>query len=614
MTKKLPLGPSIVPEPPAERLPFTYREEMVPMRDGVRLQTVILAPTAQTRALPFLISRHPYGVPDKAPEDVPLEWRALARDGYIFVLQNVRGRFKSEGEFGVATLVDAGDRDAVNDATDSYDTMEWLLNNVTGHNGNIGITGVSYAGLTAALSLLQPHPALRAVSEQGASADLWMNDDFHRYGALRLSYAFEYAVRQQAARHAETAFAFETADTYDWYLDLGSLANVNDKHLHGTLSFWNNLVEHPDYDDYWKRDAWVRSLDKAAAAVLNVAGHWDQEDPWGPWQIFKRLAAVAPDADNFMVAGPWHHGSWQRDPEGSSIGAIPLGGQATARAFRETIEAPFFRHYLHGEGDRPDWRIKTFQTGANAWRSYHAWPPAGIRSTKLYLHSDGGLSFATPSADTAPFREYFSDPDHPVPYRQRPISPIGPDDWSTWEVADQRFLEHRPDVLSYVGEPLDADVRITGEITAVIFASSSGTDGDLIVKLIDVFPDDDEPALPFESGESDTQCRSLNGYQLPIAMEVRRGRYLESFECSSPLTPNRPTRWEVPLRDHDHVFRKGHRIMVQIQSTWFPLIDRNPQRFVPNIYHAAESDFTTTLQRIYATPELESHILLPVSP
>ena len=577
--------------------PHLHQEVMIPMRDGVRLQTVIVRPAEPRGDLPVLLTRGPYGVPDATPEPWPFRLQALARDGYIFVFQNVRGRFKSEGHFGVSTLVDVSDPKSVNEATDAYDTIDWLTRNLSGLNGRTGIHGVSFGGLTAALSLLLPHPTLKAVSPQGASADQWMNDDFHRYGALRLSYAFEYAVREQANRHANTRFSFDTQDTYDWYLKLGPLANVNARHLHGRLSFWNDLVAHPDYDEYWRRDAWVRQLHGAPIPVLNVAGYWDQEDPWGPWEIFRQLAALGPMQNIFLVAGPWTHGAWEREPQGDHMGPVSLAGQPTAEVFREQIEAPFFRHFLHGSGPRPEWRVKSFQTGTNRWRTHGQWPPSESHEMPLYLHADGTLAFDPPTdiADGPDHRTYVSDPSDPVPHQARPIGPVGTPDWETWELADQRFVQDRDDVLRYLSAPLMADLEVTGEVSAVLFASTSSDDCDFVVKLIDVFPEGAE--LPA-------------GYELPIAMEVRRGRYLESFEDPSPLPPLQPVRWDIPMRDHDHVFRRGHRIMVQVQSSWFPVIDRNPQSFTPNIYLASPADFRAATQCIFSRPDLPSHLRL----
>jgi putative CocE/NonD family hydrolase len=601
---------------PATPPVFTYRQVMIPMRDGVHLQTVILTPVGKTGPLPILFRRTPYGVPDSAPTAVAANLKELNADGYIFVIQNLRGRFKSEGVFKLTSQVNLADSTSTNETTDAYDSIDWLVKNVANNNGKVGMYGVSYDGLTTALALLHPHPALKAMSEQASPVDQWMNDDDHRYGALRYSYSFEYAVMEQADKNKNTHFAFDTYDSYSWYLALGPVSNLNSRYLHGAIPYWNDEVAHPDYDDFWKREAWVRQLHSSTVPNLNVAGFWDQEDPWGPWQIFNHAAEHDPDHTNFMVAGPWYHGQWQRE-KGDSLGLMSNGGHATSREFRETIEAPFFRYYLHGEGEKPSWRASTFQSGSNTWRTYAEWPPRQSKPTSVYLHADGTLSFAKPASGGAAYREYISDPANPVPYRQRPISPTYPaGDWRTWEIADQRFVDNRPDVLSYVSEPLDDDLTITGEVAADLFASTSGTDADFIVKLIDVYPENATPnAWDPEEGPAPGQyARSVNGYELPVAMEVRRGRYNTSYEHPSALVAGKPVEWKIPLRDRDYVFLKGHRLMVQVQSTWFPLIDRNPQKFVPSIYKATAGDFVKATQRVYSSPALPSHIVLPVMP
>jgi uncharacterized protein len=606
------------PQQPAAKPLFKLQDVMIPVRDGVHLQTAILTPVDQQGPLPILFRRTPYGVPDKPPEQMPSSLKEFAQDGYIFIIQNLRGRFKSQGVFNLSSWVDLNNPRATNDTTDAYDSIEWLVKNVPNNNGKVGMFGVSYDGLTTALTLLHPHPALMAISEQASPVGQWMNDDDHRYGALRESYDFEYAVMEQADKNKNTHFDFETYDTYQWYLDLGPLSNINAKYLHGSIPYWNSSVEHPDYDEFWKKEAWIHQLHASTVPNLNVAGFWDQEDPWGPWQIFRQAEENDPQHTNFIVAGPWFHGEWQ-GPKGDSIGIIPFGGHETAREFRENIEAPFFRYYLHGQGAKPAWQASIFQSGSNTWRTYSVWPPKEAKPTKLYLHSDGKLSFTAPEATKSgqAYREYVSDPANPVPYRQRPISPTYPGgDWRTWEVADQRFVDHRPDVLSFVSEPLDHDLTVTGPLAANLFASTSGTDSDFVVKLIDVYPENAQKnAWALEEGPKPGQyAQSLNGYELPVAMEVRRGRYLTSYDKPSPLRANKPTEWSIPLRDHDHVFLKGHRIMVQVQSTWFPVIDRNPQKFVPSIYQATESDFVPATQRIYCSPDLPSHLVLPVVP
>lgn len=603
-------SPATVAEKPA----FRFQEAMVPMRDGVRLQTAILTPLNQNSPLPILLQRTPYGIPSQAPPSVPASLRELAADGYIFVFQNLRGRFKSEGTFKLSSSVDLKDQKATNETTDAYDTINWLVKNVPSNNGRVGIFGVSYLGLTAGMTLLLPHPALKAVSEQAAPVDQWMNDDMHRFGALRLSYAFEYSVMEQADRNANTHFQFDTYDTYQWYLNLGSVSNIDSEYLHGSIPFWNQIAEHPNYDEFWQREAWVNQLHGSPVPILNVAGFWDQEDPWGPWKIFRNSQESDPQNQSFIVAGPWFHGEWQ-SPKGDNIGSISFGGHETAREFRETIEAPFFRYYLHGKGEKLPWKASTFQSGSNTWHTYNAWPPKESKLVNLYLHADGTLSFNPPRPGDVEFVQYLSDPANPVPYRQRPISPTYPGgDWTTWEVADQRFVDHRPDVLSFVSAPLDHDLTMTGEVSAQLFASTSGTDSDFVVKLIDVYPENavKNAWKPEEGPPPGEYAKSLDGYQLPIAMEVRRGRYNKSFEHPQALAPNQPTEFVIPLRDHDHMFLKGHRLMVQVQSSWFPLIDRNPQTFAPSIYTAKAGDFQPATQRVYCTAGLPSHIVLPV--
>lgn len=600
-------------EPPSGPA-YQLKEVMVPMRDGVHLQTVLLTPSKQSHPLPILLQRTPYGVPDKLPEPFPVSLRELDKDGYIFVYQNLRGRFKSEGTFQLSSHVDANDPKATNETTDAYDTIEWLVQNVPQNNGNVGIWGVSYPGLTAAMTLLHPHPALKAVSEQASPADQWMNDDMHRYGALRESYAFEYSVMEQADKNKNTHFDFDQYDTYQWYLDLGPLSNINAQHLHSSIPFWNDVVQHPNYDSFWQNEAWVNQLHSAPIPILNVAGFWDQEDPWGPWKIWRNAEENDPQNINVIVAGPWNHGGWQ-GPEGSSLGLITFGDHQTSVEFRENIEAPFFRYYLHGQGSKISWKASMFQTGSNTWKTYPAWPPQNAKPTNLYLRADGTLSFDPPPASRNTYAQYASDPNEPVPYRHRPISPTYPGgDWRTWEVEDQRFADNRPDVATFVSAPLDHDVTVTGPLQADLFASTSGTDSDFVVKLIDVYPQNAQKGDwdPNSGPKPGDYAKSISGYELPIAMEVRRGRFNQSYTDPKPLIPNRPTEFAIPLRDHDHVFLKGHRIMVQVQSTWFPVIDRNPQKFVSSIYEAKPSDFITATQKIYCAPKMASHIVLPI--
>ncbi len=616
-----PGSPAQTAQPPKLSSRWRVQEFMVPMRDGAHLQTAVITHAGQAGPLPILVKRTPYGVLTQEdfdqlataaqdPDAMPVSWKELAADGYIFVIQNLRGRFKSEGTFLMTSQFDRNDPKQPNETNDAYDTVDWLVKNVPNNNGKVGMYGVSYDGLTAGLTLLHPHPALKAISEQASPVDQWMNDDDHRYGALRESYTFEYAVLEQADKNKNTNFNFETYDEYEWYLNVGPLKTINEKYVHGTLPAWNDAMQHPDYDAFWKKEAWVNQLHASTVPNLNVAGFWDQEDPWGPWQIFRHAGESDPGRTNFMVAGPWYHGGWQA-AVGDSLGPIGFDGHKTALEFRQNIEAPFFRHYLHDEGDKPAWTVSTFETGSNTWKTYAAWPPAQAKTTSLYLHGDGTLSFSAPAAGEKEFREYVSDPANPVPYRARPISPTYPlPEWRFWEVQDQRFVDHRPDVLSFVSAPLDHDITVTGAVAAKLFASTSGTDSDFVVKLIDVYPDAGQKSAI----ASTAFANSMNGYELPIAMEVRRGRYLHSFEHAEPLKAGQPEEWAIPLRDRDHVFLKGHRIMVQVQSTWFPLIDRNPQKFVPSINQAGAEDFVKATQRVWCTPAMASRVDLPVVP
>jgi len=578
---------------PAEA-PFTFEEVMIPMRDGVKLQTVILRPRGMAGKLPILLQRTPYGVPDAAPAGVPGQWKYLMADGYIMVFQNMRGQFKSEGDFAMSMALQPKKSKAADEATDAYDTIDWLVKHVADNKGKVGMWGVSYPGYAAAVALAKPHPALKAVSPQAAWNDWWMNDDLHRYGAARLSYATDWLFSLQNNDQGNDFDYGGRApiDTYDWFLKLGNVENLDKQYFHGSVPQLTAMIEHPDYDESWKRQRWTEQLGVTTVPTLHVAGFWDQEDPLGTWKIYEKMEEKDPKGLNMIVAGPWAHGTWHTT--GDKIGYVPIGKDAGTEFMRD-IEAPFFAYWLHGKGEQPKFEAKTLQSGSWQWKSYAKWPAPGSTATPLYLHGDGSLSFDAPASGEA-CRDYVSDPANPVPFRERPISRTYPSqEWRWWEAADQRFVDHRPDVLSYTSAPLPADLTVTGAFSATLMASTSGTDSDFVVKLIDVLPDDFTSAPGGAIGE---YPKTLNGYQWPIAMEVRRGRYLDSFEHATPLTPDKVIAWNFPLRDHDHVFKKGHRIMVQIQSSWFPMIDRNPQKFVPNIYKAQPGDYVKATQRV----------------
>ena len=582
---------------------FTITEAMVPMRDGVKLHTVVFTPRNASTPLPFLFMRTPYQAPETSRPLAAETYRELVAEGYIFVFQDIRGRFKSEGTFVMQRPPrDKRDPRAIDESTDAYDTIAWLMANVRGHNGRVGMMGISYDGWLTAMAMLDPHPALRAVSPQASPADMYLGDDFHHNGAFRLSYGFEYAAMMETTKES-FAFRFDRYDTFEWYLRLGPLGAVNERILLGKIPSWNDFVAHPNYDAFWQKQAMASYLTQVTVPTLTVAGWWDQEDFYGPQMIYKTLEPHDTHKLSFFVAGPWNHGGWMR-ADGTALGRIKFGSNTSAY-YREKIQAPFFAHYLKDKGG---WEVPeaiTFETGTNAWQTYDAWPPLLLTEERgLYFREDGLLSFDPPAAaDAGAFDSYVSDPARPVPYRPRPVEPTYDSrgsGWRTWLVGDQRFAHLRPDVLSWETEPLKTDVTVTGEITARLFASTTGTDSDWVVKLIDVYPED-YPAEP-----------TMGGYQLMIANEVFRGRFHRSFERPEPLVPDKATEFTIDLHAADHRFLKDHKIMVQVQSTWFPLIDRNPQTFVENIFRAKASDFRPATQRIYRSKSQPSRILLPV--
>ena len=601
---------------------FTHQEVMIPMRDGVRLQTAIFTPKDAQSPLPLLMERSPYGIPQDEGWVKSGSFDELIADGYIFVFQNLRGRFKSEGTFVMQRPPrDRANAKAIDEGTDAYDTIDWLIRNVPNNNGRAGIFGVSYAGWTTVMALLEPHPALKAASEQASPADMFLGDDFHHNGAFRLSYGFEYAALLESSKEENTLFKFDRYDTYEWYLNLGALSNANARYFHGKLPTWNDFVAHPDYDAFWKKQSFIPLLTKTTVANLNVAGWWDQEDFYGPMKVYELFEKNDSQHLNYVVAGPWNHGGWARG-SGRSLGPIDFESD-TAKYFRAQVQAPWFAYWLHDKGKLPLDEALTFQTGSNRWKAYAAWPPKdGVSPKKLYFHANGKLSFDPPTETGQAFDSYVSDPANPVPYRPRPITPTYPGpEWPVWLLQDQRFVDHRPDVLAWQTEPLQEEVSIAGDIMANLFAATSGSDSDWIIKLIDVYPEDYEEKIDSpecrekkkESPEYASHCvKHLGGYELMIADEVFRGRFRRSFEHPEALTPNQVLDYHIDLRTNNHAFLKGHRIMVQVQSTWFPVIDRNPQKFVKNIFEAQDSDYVKATQKIYRSTDFSSNVLLPV--
>ncbi|HLH01794.1 MAG TPA: CocE/NonD family hydrolase [Bryobacteraceae bacterium] len=593
-------GPQMPKEPEKGRIAVEYREVMIPMRDGVRLQTVIILFKDAKGPLPILLRRTPYGVPEKSVVEKVFSSDPGA-DQWITVIQNLRGRFKSEGKFVMQRPPhDPADKNGVDETTDAWDTVEWLIHNVPNNNGKVGLHGTSYDAWTAVMAALDPHPAVKAIIEQASPADMFLGDDFHHNGAFRLSYGFEYSALLETTAAENYHFQFDRADTYEWYLNLGPLRNADARYFHGKIPTWQDFVSHPNDDAFWKRQTVISYIHDVKTPILHVAGWWDQEDFYGPQQIYAAMEKFDHNHWNYFVAGPWNHGQWNRDA--ARLGPVEFGSD-TAKWYRDKIWTPWFQYWLRGEGTLKLPEATTFETGTNQWREYEAWPPAQqVEEKRLYLAAGRKLSFdAAGASDKQSYDEYVSDPANPVPYRPRPVTPTYPGpEWPVWLVQDQRFVDHRPDVLSYETEPLASNLRVTGDIVAKLVASTSGTDSDWVVKLIDVYPED-------APDDKETHAK-MGGYQLIIADEIFRGRFRNGFEHPAPLKPNEPLAYTIDLHTNDHVFRKGHRVMVQVQSTWFPVYDRNPQTFVLNIFEASAADYRKATQRVYHS----SAIVLPV--
>ena len=578
---------------------------MIPMRDGIKLFTVILAPVNISNTIPILIQRTPYGanIPLKDNEIVPVtnnfQFANMAKDGYIFVFQDIRGKYKSEGKMEIhQPLIHATQKGAIDESTDTYDTVDWLIKNVSNNNGKAGIVGISYPGWLALVGAVDPHPALKASSEQACMSDLFLGDDFHHNGAFRLSYGMEYTYEVEHDPTTDSDFPFTQFDNYDWYIKLGSLKNVNEKYFHNSIPTWNNFVKHPNYDAFWQKNSPLNYIKYPQIPQLHVGGYFDQEDLNGPQLMYEHMEKKDSFSRNFIVLGPWNHGQWGR-AKGDSLGKISFE-KNTGIDFRE-LQKKWFDYWLKNIGDGKFDEATCFQTGTNIWKTYTTWPPKEATIKNLYAAENNKCSFAKPNAGKGSI-SYISDPSKPVPYRIQPIeATYGPGSrWRTWHVEDQRFVYSRPDVISFTMDSLTDDLTVTGKIIAHVFASTTGSDADWIVKLIDVYPD------------FDTKSLLMSQYQLPVAMEVFRGRFRKSFEKPEALIPNKPEEFVINLHEINHVFKKGHKLMIQIQSTWFPVIDRNPQKFIPNIFDAKESDFTKQTHTIYFSSQYPTHIELPV--
>jgi putative CocE/NonD family hydrolase len=579
-------------------LPFERREEMITMRDGVRLHTLIFTPRTQNDALPILIERTPYGVGEYNSDAINRNFREFVPDGYVFVMQDIRGRYGSEGQFVMnRPMRNKKDPKGIDESTDTYDTIDWLIRNVRNNNGRVGILGVSYDGWLSAVATIDPHPALKASSPQAPMTDTWLGDDFFHNGAFRQSYGYEYVKMMESSKeNADVSF---DKDAYDWYLEKGALGKITELNAE-KYPTWNAFVAHPSYDDYWKARGSGNYLKATPTATLVVGGWWDQEDYYGALATYSALERFDKTNHNFIVLGPWNHGGW--GGAGRTLGQVNFGS-ATGNYFRAEVQAPWFAYYLKGKGKLNQPEALTFQSGTNQWTRSDHWPPKEAANRELYLLSGKALSFEKPASNTVHDAEtYVSDPTNPVPYRKRPIQPTygRGSSWYTWLVQDQQFLQGRNDVISWQTGPLDQDLTIDGYVIAHLFASTTGSDSDWVVKLIDAYPD------------NNPEDQKMAGYQLMIVDEIFRGRYLKSFEKPAPIAADQVNEYTIDLRANNHTFKKGHRLMVQVQSTWFPLYDRNPQKFVQNIFLAQPQDYQTATQKIFESAKYPSHLTLPV--
>jgi putative CocE/NonD family hydrolase len=600
---------------------YTKREVYIPMRDGVRLFTAIYEPKDKSQKYPILLNRTPYSVapygPDKFKELLgPNE--LFAREGYIFVYQDVRGRWMSEGEFvNVRPDIENKTPKDIDESTDTYDTIEWLIKNVENNNGRVGIYGISYPGFYTSAGSIDSHPALKACSPQAPVSDWFHGDDMHHNGALFLAQNYAFFTffgqpRPEPTSKPDYLKAWKgrsTQDGYDYFLSLGGLKEVADSYEQGLgmrIKFWDEMMAHPNYDDFWKERNILTKLKNIKCATMTVGGWYDNEDLYGALQTYQHIERMNPGIFNVLVVGPWFHGGWARS-DGDWLGTAYFE-QKTAKWYRENIELPFFNYFLKDKGDISQIKeVLLFDTGANRWMAFDGYDPPNTHATRLYLTANGRLSFEVPKENG--FAEYISDPMKPVPYTQK-ISFNYPRDFMT---EDQRFAARRSDVLVFQTEPLQEDITIVGDIKPDLFISSSGTDSDFIVKLIDVFPDD----YKFPSGVKPPENSAWTvfqpgGYQMLLRGEPMPARFRESFEKPIPLEPNKPTRLSFVMPGVFHTFKKGHRIMIQIQSTWFPLVARNPQKFMPNYKLATQSDFQKVTNRVYFGGKNASSIVLPV--
>ena len=594
---------------------YTKKAFYVPMRDGVKLYTQAYFPKDTSKIYPTLLHRRPYGIHRYGEgkdtyRSIPGPSELFTAEGYIFVEQDVRGTYMSEGEFEhVRPIKTVKSRpNDVDETTDTYDTIDWLLHNIPNNNGNVGIWGTSYMGYYSVIALIDSHPALAASAPAATAADWFLGDDPHRNGALYYLHAVNFFNTEGYHRPEPTQELFEGFiqepfnDVYKFFLDVGPVSNIDARYFKGQNLLWSQIAEHGTYDDFWRERSTLPHLHGIKGPVLNIGGWFDAEDLFGTFKTYKYIEKNNPGIINTLVIGPWYHGGWSAEG-GEWLGDVKLNWGSAAAYFREKVELPFFEHYLKGAADPNLPEALVFETGTNIWREYDHWPPKQSKVENLYLQADGKLSFSSPSeSGESAYDEYVSDPADPVPFIGKTV-----DEWTyEWTHADQRFATERPDVLVYRTDPLEDDVTIAGPMTAELFVSTTGTDSDWIVKLIDVYPDDAPDDSPNEGVE-------MGGYQMLVRGDIMRGKFRNSFEKPEPFVPGEISEVAFEMLDINHTFRKGHRIMVQVQSTWFPLYDRNPQRFV-DIYTATAEDFQTATQRVYCSKEHPSRVVINLVP
>jgi putative CocE/NonD family hydrolase len=597
---------------------YTKYEYNIPMRDGVHLFTAVYVPKDNDKRYPILLSRTPYSVKPYGEDASPTPRGPLdyyAKERFIFALQDVRGRNGSEGTFvHVRPILEhkSNPKDT-DESTDAYDTIDWLVKNVPGNNGRVGMLGISYPGFYAACGMIDSHPALKCVSPQAPVSDWFIGDDFHHNGALFLADAFGYLSGfeqklDDPTRETAKPFDYKTQDGYEFYLGLGPLANADKKHFKGKINFWNDLMAHPNYDAWWQARTPCPHLKKVRAAVMTVGGWYDAEDLYGTLKTYRETERLNPGAYNVLVMGPWSHGMWSR-ADGDRLGNVPFDAK-TSLYYREHFELPFLKHFLKGDekndksaddGKAQKFNLaeaNVFETGTNQWRHFDVWPPKNAAEKALYLHAGGRLSFDAPTdSDANSFDEYVGDPAKPVPYTASTTT----ERTVEYMDDDQRFAATRTDVLVYQTDVLKDDVTLAGPLSARLHVSTSGTDSDFVVKLIDVYSND------FPNPDPNPTKVQMAGYQQLVRGDVMRGKFRGSYEKPEPFTPGQTTAVNWTMPDIFHTFRRGHRIMIQIQSSWFPLVDRNPQKFC-NINTATEADFQKATQRVYHSPQATSQV------